>query len=737
MPQRSLLSLLLSLALACIGAVGPAQAAVPNAQRSALIALYNATGGPTWKDRSGWLGPAGSECQWLGVTCNAAGTAVVEIFLSDNGLRNSLPASLSNISSLEVFEAEGNDLTGALPNALGTLGKLKALRLSLNRISSTLPKELGNLASLEVFSLAVNLLTGAIPAELGKLSKLRVLDLSRNSLSGPIPGAVGQLAALQFLDLSANQLTGALPPQLGQLQNLLSLFAAGNQLTGAVPVGLASLPKLTQLSLGDNQLSGPVPGALGNLLGLQLLDLRRNQLTGQIPAALGNAVSLSVLLLSGNRLVGVVPEELGNLFGVTTLWLDGNRLVGPVPLALAELSELRDEGGLDLRGNALATDIEVGLKAFLDGKQAGGDWASSQAVAAPFVPGSSLSGLADRRAGGLIHWTVETGAGSPPLAFSTDALGSGNADLLVRFGAPPTAEVFDASSTGPGNQESVSIAAPQAGTYYLSLLAKSPYEGVTLRTGALPGCFASATAQCLAGGRFRVEATWRLPGGQQGTAQAVPLSGDTGYFWFFNDANVEMVVKVLDACGVNGRFWVFAGGLTDVAVDIAVTDTVTGTVRTYRNPQGTAFQPIQDTGAFPTCGAANAEPAAFQAVEPEPHKETCAPGGTALCLGNGRFAVEVDWQTPGGQSGTGTPVSLSADTGYFWFFNDANVEMVIKVLDACGVNGRFWVFAGGLTDVETTIRVTDTATGAVETYTNPQGTAFRPIQDTGAFPTCP
>jgi hypothetical protein len=77
------------------------------------------------------------------------------------------------------------------------------------------------------------------------------------------------------------------------------------------------------------------------------------------------------------------------------------------------------------------------------------------------------------------------------------------------------------------------------------------------------------------------------------------LTGDTGYFWFFSSSNVEMLIKVLDGRSVNGRFWVFAGGLTNVRVDMTVTDTQTGLVQTYVNPQGTAFAPIQDTSTFP------------------------------------------------------------------------------------------------------------------------------------------
>ena len=46
--------------------------------------------------------------------------------------------------------------------------------------------------------------------------------------------------------------------------------------------------------------------------------------------------------------------------------------------------------------------------------------------------------------------------------------------------------------------------------------------------------------------------------------------------------------------------------------------------------------------------------------------------------------------------------------------------MVIKVLHGCGVNGSYWVFAGGLTNVRTALTVTDTATGKSRTYVNPQ-----------------
>ena len=81
----------------------------------------------------------------------------------------------------------------------------------------------------------------------------------------------------------------------------------------------------------------------------------------------------------------------------------------------------------------------------------------------------------------------------------------------------------------------------------------------------------------------------------------VALTAETGFFWFFDAGNVETVIKVLDACTINDRFWVFAAGLTDVGVELAVTDTATGETRVYGNELGAPFQPIQDTSALASC----------------------------------------------------------------------------------------------------------------------------------------
>lgn len=116
---------------------------------------------------------------------------------------------------------------------------------------------------------------------------------------------------------------------------------------------------------------------------------------------------------------------------------------------------------------------------------------------------------------------------------------------------------------------------------------------------------------------------------------------------------------------------------------------------------------------------------------------TCVADSLTLCLNKGRFRVSADWRSADRQS-FAYAVSEGEDAGSFWFFSAKNPEVYVKVLDACHDPFRhYWVFAAGLTNVEVTLRVVDTRTGATKTYKNPLGKAFQPITDTQAFATCP
>ncbi len=116
---------------------------------------------------------------------------------------------------------------------------------------------------------------------------------------------------------------------------------------------------------------------------------------------------------------------------------------------------------------------------------------------------------------------------------------------------------------------------------------------------------------------------------------------------------------------------------------------------------------------------------------------SCRSGPETLCLGDQRFQIEVEWHSFDGTTGSGKAVAVgSEDSGLLWFFEADNWEMLVKVLDGCAFNDRFWVFAAATTTVEYTLRVTDTATGAVREYFKPLGTAAAAITDTDAFAAC-
>ncbi|MCP4658304.1 MAG: PKD domain-containing protein, partial [bacterium] len=116
----------------------------------------------------------------------------------------------------------------------------------------------------------------------------------------------------------------------------------------------------------------------------------------------------------------------------------------------------------------------------------------------------------------------------------------------------------------------------------------------------------------------------------------------------------------------------------------------------------------------------------------------CVEGTETLCLSDDRFRVEVRWRDFDGNTGSGRMVPFgSDDSGLFWFFDAANWEMLVKVLDGCAVNDHYWVFAAATTNVEYTLEVTDTETAGSRSYFNELGVSSPATTDATAFDTCP
>jgi hypothetical protein len=248
-------------------------------------------------------------------------------------------------------------------------------------------------------------------------------------------------------------------------------------------------------------------------------------------------------------------------------------------------------------------------------------------------------------------------------------------------------------------------------------------EATGSRLSTLPEeCVPAQETLCLLDGRFAVTAWWRDPrSGDFGPARAEPLPNDdlSGTFWFFRAGNVELIVKALDGTAVNRRWWIFSGGLTDVeywlrAVDLSVVETDPDQAVTWYHHASGDLCGFADTDAFPgEPGLYFPLPGAASDFEPSP---------PPLDLLAGRYRVSVEWRDPrSGDTGSGHAIPDGDRSGYFWFFRPGNVELAVKMLDGAPVNGHRWVFYGGLTDVEYTLRVEDLVGDEVRTYVHDAG----------------
>ena len=340
-------------------------ASATDADRAALIALYNATGGADWRINDKWLSEAPIG-EWLGVTTNSDGR------VTDIDLNN-------------------NQLTGPIPPELGNLTMLRSLNLFYNRLTA-IPPELGNLANLEELQLSGNQLTGPIPPELGNLAKLQRLDFTQNQLTGPIPSELGNLADLTGLFLHINQLTGEVPTQLGSLANLQRLSLSGNELTGCIPTGLQGVKIVDAVFLdlpicgqpdrpagvavavavpvssvgeasGDSSTDRAALASLYNATGganwknndKWLSEAPMGEWHGVTTDSDGRVIGID---LNNNQLTGAIPLELGNLTNLKRLNLSGNEWTGCISTG-SQIDEIVVDSPVSLCGESDRVKVEV------------------------------------------------------------------------------------------------------------------------------------------------------------------------------------------------------------------------------------------------------------------------------------------------------------------------------------------------------------------------------------------
>ncbi len=223
-------------------------------------------------------------------------------------------------------------------------------------------------------------------------------------------------------------------------------------------------------------------------------------------------------------------------------------------------------------------------------------------------------------------------------------------------------------------------------------------------------------------------------------------SRESGVLYFFDRDNSEVLIKVLDACDVNGYRWVFVAPVTTLAFNLYVDETATGERWMHQNPKGDQTATTRsDLQAFP-CGAAGSSTTAaaggdgihgvdlvdagFAAAPGSPVTSTPAvsplqPPATVAQAISGGEGTDCEPQPAlrlrGGYTvkmcveylKDGEAVVVGAkdyeldleQSAILYFFDRNNAEVLIKVLDACAINGHRWVFVAPVTTLAFNLRI--------------------------------
>jgi Zn-dependent metalloprotease len=147
------------------------------------------------------------------------------------------------------------------------------------------------------------------------------------------------------------------------------------------------------------------------------------------------------------------------------------------------------------------------------------------------TPVTGLSGAASA----TLSYKITVPAGATNLVFAMSG-GTGDADLYTRFGSAPTTTSYDCRPYVSGNTESCTVAAPQAGVYYVNVRGYSAFTGITLKASYTTG----------GGG-----------GGGGGLQNGVPVTGQAGA------ANQELSYTVTIPAGRTTLTIASSGGTGD------------------------------------------------------------------------------------------------------------------------------------------------------------------------------
>lgn len=333
-----------------------AQWSISNAERSALISLYNSTDGENWNRT--W-DTANDPRNWFGVVVKNG--AVTELNLSGNALNGNFPTNITSLTKLTKLDLSNNKLTGEVAIGISSVSSLVKLDISNNRLSGDPTNSLSGLTNLEDLGLGGNSFTISdvngllqnfnnikilnianlelvnIPSKIAAFTNLESLVLDNNPIATNAYGNIGGLSKLTTLSIAGTGLT-QIPTQVSQRTQLINLNLSNNSITEQNTGGLSALTNLEWLSLESNQLA-QIPVQLAQLKKLETLDLGRNKINGGL-STLTALSNLEQLFLNNNQISGNFPSALLGMPKLMMVNLNSNQLTGDLPDKLPEITHI-------------------------------------------------------------------------------------------------------------------------------------------------------------------------------------------------------------------------------------------------------------------------------------------------------------------------------------------------------------------------------------------------------------
>ncbi len=218
--------------------------------------------------------------------------------------------------------------------------------------------------------------------------------------------------------------------------------------------------------------------------------------------------------------------------------------------------------------------------------------------------GAGTVSLTVRRVSGstgavTVHWATANGTASAPADYAnasgTLSWASGDSSdksftvTLVNDAATEADETF-----------TVALSSPTGG----AALGSPSTSTVTILDGDCTpsACVPDAHTLCLAGGsatpnRFRVRVAWTDFQANSGSGVALAYTPDSGFFYFFNPQILELLVKIVNGCSLNGAYWFYYGSTSNVALHYTVEDLKVCETKTVSVPLG-QFASNGDVGFF-------------------------------------------------------------------------------------------------------------------------------------------